>query len=207
MPEAFLILCAKRLGYDTPPEETFQQRRNRLQGIRRYWAVRWYKYKSIPDWKWPMQFAFNEPYQYTMAMCTQYSLENRHLYYPKPTKKPHKNTILTPDDFPAEVERLRILAEKKRIKEEKKKKKLEAEGKTAEADAEAHAEAKVDQSKPKKKRLRRKAASPPPAISDEDRAHEAAVEAAAASLNDPIPDAAVDADHESADSPVAPRAT
>src|SRR4051812_19340113 len=40
----------KRLGYDTPPEENFQQRKNRLQGIRRYWAVRWYKYKSIPDW-------------------------------------------------------------------------------------------------------------------------------------------------------------
>ena len=39
----------KRLGYDKPPEETFQQRKNRLQGIRRYWAVRWYKYKSIPD--------------------------------------------------------------------------------------------------------------------------------------------------------------
>ena len=25
-----------RLGYDTPPEETTQQRRTRLQGIRRY---------------------------------------------------------------------------------------------------------------------------------------------------------------------------
>ena len=103
----------KRLGYDTPPEETFQQRKNRLQGIRRYWAVRWYKYKSIPDWKWAMQFSFNPPYQYTMAMCGQYYPENRHKYYPKLPKKPHKNTVLTPDDYPSEVERLRVLAEKK----------------------------------------------------------------------------------------------
>src|SRR3954470_11416950 len=149
-------------------QKTFQQRKNRLQGIRRYWAVRWYKYKSIADWKWAMQFAFNEPYQYTMAMCTQYSPENRHLYYPKPHKKPHKNSILTPDDFPEEVERQRVLAEKKRIKDEKKRKKLEAEGKTVEAEAEA------EPSKPRKKRLRKKAASPP-ATSDDDRAHEAAV--------------------------------
>src|SRR3954469_24468574 len=83
------------MGYDTPPEETKQQRKNRLQTIHRYWAIRWYKYKSIPDWKWAMQFAFNAPYQYTMAMCTQYSPENHHLYYPKPPKKPHKNTTLT----------------------------------------------------------------------------------------------------------------
>src|ERR1044072_2943194 len=70
----------KRLGYDTPPEETFQQRKNRLQGIQRYWDVRWYKYKSIPDWKWAMQFAFNPPYQYTMAMCGQYCPENHQKY-------------------------------------------------------------------------------------------------------------------------------
>src|SRR3954471_13811387 len=108
-----------------------------------------------------MQFSFHEPYQYTMAMRTQYNPENRHLYYPKPPNKPHKNTILTPDDFPEEVERLRVLAEKKRIKDEKKRKKLEAEGKTVEAEAEAEAEA--EPSKPRKKRLRKKAASPPPA--------------------------------------------
>ena len=141
----------KRLGYDTPPDETFQQRKNRLQSIRRYWAVRWYKYKSIPDWKWAMQFAFNPPYQYTTAMRTSYSPENRHLYFPKPPNQPHKNTILTPANFPAEVERQRILAEKKRLKEEKKKKSLEEEGKTAEAKAGTEAEA--GQSKPKKKRL------------------------------------------------------
>src|SRR4051812_36476411 len=64
-----------KLGYDTPPEETWQQRKNRLQMIRRYWAIRWYKYKSIPDWKWAVQFAFNPPYQYTMAMCGQYTPE------------------------------------------------------------------------------------------------------------------------------------
>src|SRR4051812_22341875 len=191
----------KRLGYDTPPEENFQQRKNRLHGIRRYWAVRWYKYKSIPDWKWAMQFAFHEPYQYTMAMCTQYSPKNRHLYYPKPPNKPHKNTILTPDDFPEEVERLRVLAEKKRIKDEKKRKKLEAEGKTVEAEAE------TGQSKPKRKRLRKKAASPPSATTDEDRAHEAALEAAAAaSLNDSIHDPATDADAESKGTPDAPPA-
>ena len=39
----------RRLGYDTPPEETKQQCKNRFQCIRKYWAVRWYKYKSIPD--------------------------------------------------------------------------------------------------------------------------------------------------------------
>ena len=66
----------RRLGYDTPPDETFQQRRNRLQSIRRYWAVRWYKYKSVQDWKWAMQFACNPPYQYTMAMRSSYSPEN-----------------------------------------------------------------------------------------------------------------------------------
>ena len=61
----------KKMGYDTPSEEMKQQRKNRLQGIRRYWAIRWYKYKSIPDWKWAMQFAFSPPFQYTMAMLMQ----------------------------------------------------------------------------------------------------------------------------------------
>src|SRR3954470_17577542 len=28
----------KRLGYDTPPEENFQKRKNRLQSIQRYWV-------------------------------------------------------------------------------------------------------------------------------------------------------------------------
>src|SRR4051812_11390177 len=147
-----------------------------------------------------MQFAFHEPYQYTMAMRTQYNPENRHLYYPKPPNKPHKNTILTPDDFPEEVERLQVAAEKKRIKDEKKKKKLAAEGKAVEAEAKAEAEP----SKPRKKRLRKRAASPPPATSDDDRAHEAAVEAAAASLNDSVHDLAADADDESERTPDTP---
>src|SRR4051812_259743 len=186
----------KRLGYDTPPEETFQQRKNRLQSIRRYWAVRWYKYKSIPDWKWAMQFAFNEPYMYTTAIRPSYNPENRHLYYPKPPLQPHKNSLLTPNDFPEEIERLKIAAEKKRIKDEKKKKKLEAEGK---ADAEAGT------SKTKKRRLRKITESPPPATSEEDRAHEAAVEAAAAaSQNDSAHDSAAEADDESNRSPEAP---
>src|SRR4051812_48084452 len=185
----------KRLGYDTPPEENFQQRKNRLQSIRRYWAVRWYKYKSIPDWKWAMQFAFHEPYMYTMAIRPSYNPENRHLYYPKPPLQPHKNTLLTPDDFPEEVERLKIVAEKKRIKDEKKKKKLEAEGKAREADAEADAE--VGTSKPRKRRLRKIEESPPPATSEEDRAHVAGVEAAAASHNDSAHDSAAEADDES----------
>src|SRR4051812_14206343 len=141
----------KRLGYDTPPEESFQQRKSRLQSIRRYWAVRWYKYKSIPDWKWAMQFAFHEPYMYTMAIRPSYNPENRHLYYPKPPLQPHKNTLLTPADFLEEVERLKIVAEKKRIKDENKKKKLEAEGKAGKVDAEVDAEAGT--SKPRKQRL------------------------------------------------------
>src|SRR4051812_31435520 len=153
-----------------------------------------------------MQFAFHEPYMYTMAMHTSYNPENRHLYYPKPPLQPHKNTILTPDDFPEEVERLKIVAEKKRIKDEKKKKKLEAEGKAGEAEAEAEAEADADAgpSKPRKKRLRKRAASPPPATSEEDRAHEAAVEAAAASHNDSAHDSAAEADDESDRTPDAP---
>src|SRR3954464_1351369 len=44
IPESIYI----KMGYDTPPEETKQQRNNRLQAIHRYWAIRWYKYKSIP---------------------------------------------------------------------------------------------------------------------------------------------------------------
>src|SRR3954465_3138216 len=104
-----------------------QERKNRLKRIHRYWAIRWYKYKSIPDWKWAMQFAFNPPYQYTMAMCAQYCPENRHKYYPQPSKKPHRNTELTPEDYSSEAECQAIAAEKKRIKEEKKKTKLAAE--------------------------------------------------------------------------------
>src|SRR3954463_381822 len=98
-----------------------------------------------------MQFSFHEPYMYTMAMRTSYNPENRHLYYPKPPLQPHKNTLLTPADFPEEVERLKIVAEKKRIKDEKKQKKLEAEGK---ADVEADAEAGT--SSPERKGLERK---------------------------------------------------
>src|SRR4051812_46397277 len=112
------------LGYDTPPEETKEQRKNRLQNIHRYWAVRWYKYKSIPTWKWTMHFAFSPPFRYTSAMCSQYIEENRHLYYPVPPKLPHPNTLKTPDDFPEEKERLRLAAEAKRLKEEKKAAKL-----------------------------------------------------------------------------------
>src|ERR1043165_5278886 len=61
IPESIRI----KMGYDTPPEETFHDRKMRLQRIRRYWAVRWYKFKSIPSWKWAMQFAFSPPYRYT----------------------------------------------------------------------------------------------------------------------------------------------
>ena len=45
IPESIRI----KMGYDTPPEEAKQERKNRLQRIHRYWAIRWYKYKSIPD--------------------------------------------------------------------------------------------------------------------------------------------------------------
>ena len=103
----------KKMGNDTPPDETDQQRKVRLQKIRRYWAIRWYKYKSIPDWKWALQFAFHPPFQYTSAMCGQYTAKNRHKYYPKPPKEPHPNTLKTPDDYPKKQERLAILSEKK----------------------------------------------------------------------------------------------
>ena len=124
IPEAIRL----RMGYDTPPEETDHDRKIRLQRIRRYWAIRWYKYKSIPTWKWAMQFAFSPPYRYTTAMCAQYTAANRKKYYPKPPAVPHPNTLKTPDDYPEEQERLAILAEKKRIKEEKKLKALAAAG-------------------------------------------------------------------------------
>src|SRR4051812_1569098 len=164
IPESIRI----QLGYDTPPEETKDQRKNRLQNIRIYWAVRWYKYKSIPDWKWTMQFAFNPPYQYTSAMCSQYIEENRHLYYPVPPKLPHPNTLKTPDDFPEEKERLRIAAELKRLRDQKKAAKLnEADGSAAEPS-----------SKKKKKRLRKRASPPPANTEDEDfaRQEQAALE-------------------------------
>lgn len=113
IPEAIRI----KMGYDTPPEESDHDRKIRLQKIRRYWAIRWYKYKSTPDWKWTMQFAFSPPYRYTTAMCAQYNAANRRKYYPKPPAVPHPNTLKTPDDYPKEQERLSILAEKKRIRE------------------------------------------------------------------------------------------
>src|SRR4051812_657527 len=183
------------MDFDTPDEETNQERKNQLQRIRRYWAIRWYKYKSILDWKWAMQFAFNPPYQYTMAMCGQYTPENLHKYYPNPPKMPHRNTVLTTDDYPSEAERLEKAAEKKRIKEEKKKTKLATED----------IDADVGPSKTKRRSLKKKDASPPPATTDEDRAHAAAVEAAAAaSLNDSIHDPAADADDESEHTPDAP---
>src|ERR1041384_2707459 len=183
------------MGYDTPPEETFHDRKMRLQRIRRYWAVRWYKFKSIPSWKWAMQFAFSPPYQYTTVMCTQYTEANRMKYYPKPPAVPHPNTLKTPDDYPEEQERLAILAEKRRIREEKKAKALAAEG---------HAEAGA--SKPKKRRLRKLSASPPPAISEEEGDNEDDDEAdAAAQLEDSLgEDPADDADDESEHSPVPP---
>ena len=99
-----------------------------------------------------MQFAFNPPYQYTTAMCAQYTAENRRKYYPKPPKVPHPNSLKTPDDYPDEQERLAILVEKKRLREEKKSKAQTAEG---------HAEEGT--SKPKKRRLRKKIVAPPPA--------------------------------------------
>src|SRR4051812_45715133 len=120
-----------------------------------------------------------------MAMCGQYTPEKLRKYYPKPPKMPHRNTVLTPDDYPSEAERLEKAAEKKRLKEEKKKAQLSAEG----------IDADVGPSKPKKRRLKKKLSSPPPATTDEDRAHDAAGEAAAAeSLNDSIHDPAADAD-------------
>src|SRR4051794_17279911 len=97
-----------------------------------------------------MQFAFNPPYQYTSTMCSQYTEENRHLYYPVPPKLPHPNTLKTPDDYPEEKERLRISGELKRLKYEKKAAKL----------AEANAHAAEPSSKKKKKKLKKKSASP-----------------------------------------------
>ena len=187
IPEAIRI----RFGYDTPDEETDQQRKIRLQGIRRYWAIRWYKYKSVPEWKWAMQFAFHPPFLYTEHMCSKWTEANRHLYYPKPPKQPHPTSLRTPDNYPEEQERLAIAAEKKRVKEEKK----EAKRLAAEAVGEG-------QSSPKKKprKLRKKAASPPHAFTDEEKAH-----MAAAALEDSMEedDPAVEADDESELVPVA----
>src|ERR1041385_6560862 len=109
-----------------------------------------------------MQFAFSPPYQYTSAMCSQYTKENRHLYYLVPPKLPHPNTLKTPDDYPEEQKRLRIAAEKKRLKEAKKDAKL------AEAEAQD-----VGPSSKKKKKLKKKSASPPHAYTkDEEQARQ-----------------------------------
>src|ERR1041385_7138043 len=119
-------------------------------------------------------------------MCAQYTAENRRKYYPKPPKVPHPNSLKTPDDYPKEQERLAILAEKKRLGDEKK------------AKAQGHAE-DAGTSKQKKRRLRKPSASPPPAVSDKESAHAAEVDAdAAAQLEDSIDeDPAADGDDES----------
>src|SRR3954464_10966435 len=119
-----------------------------------------------------MQFTFNPPYQYTSAMCSQYTEENRHLYYPVPPKFPHPNTLKTPDDYPEEKERLRIAAELKRLKDEKKAAKM--------AEADAHvAEPSKKKKKKKKKKLKKKTTSPPHATTEDeeqDRQEQAALE-------------------------------
>src|SRR3954465_12705394 len=110
-----------------------------------------------------MPFAFNPPFQYTAAMCGQYIAENRSNYFPIPPKVPHPNSIKTPDDYLEEKKRLAILAEKKRLKDDKKGKALVTED-------------IASASKPKKRRLRRALAIPPLAHTDEDRAHVVAVD-------------------------------
>src|SRR3954464_7146432 len=107
-----------------------------------------------------MQFAFSPPYQYTSAMCSQYTEENRHLYYPVPPKLPHPNTLKTPDDYPEEQECLRIAAEIKRLKDEKKAAKL--------AEADAHEVGPSSKKKKKKKKLKKKSASPPHATTEDE---------------------------------------
>src|SRR3954466_11258377 len=129
-----------------------------------------------------MQFAFSPPYQYTSAMCSQYTEENRHLYYPVPPNLPHPNTLKTPDDYLEEKERLRIAAEAKRLKEEKKAAKL--------AEAEAQGEGP---SKKKKKKLKKKSASPPHATT-EDEEHARQEQAA---LEDSLKDESNATDNES----------
>src|SRR3954468_19468805 len=99
-----------------------------------------------------MQFAFNPPFLYTEHMCGQYTEANRHMYFPVPPKVPHPNTLKTPDDYPEEQKRLRIAAEKKRIKDEKKAAKLAA--------AEARGEGQISK---KKRKLRKKSVAPPDA--------------------------------------------
>src|SRR4051812_45017159 len=98
IPEAIRI----KLGYDTPDEETKDQRKIILQRIHRYWAIQWYKYKSVLEWKWAMQFAFHPPYLYTSHMCGKWTKANRHLYYPVPPKISHPTSLKTPDDYPKE---------------------------------------------------------------------------------------------------------
>lgn len=108
-----------RLGFATPEHETAHERKIRLQGIRCYWAIRWYKYKRVPEEKWVVQFAFNPPFQYCMPMATKYNPENRYLYFPALPKKPHPTCLKTPEDYPDEQKRLAILAEKLQKKKEK----------------------------------------------------------------------------------------
>ena len=83
-----------------PEHETEHRRKHRIQVIRTYWAIRWYKFRSVPKEKWAVQFAFSPPYQYCMQCAPKYNEENHHLYRPVPPKQPHPTSLRTPDDYP-----------------------------------------------------------------------------------------------------------
>ena len=81
--------------------------------------MRWYKFKSMPEEKWAVQFAFSPPYQYCVQCATKYNEENHHLYRPVSPKKPHPTSLRTPKDYLEEEKKLTIQAEKLQKKKEK----------------------------------------------------------------------------------------
>ena len=100
-----------------------------------------------------MQFAFHALWHYCAVVAPKYNEANRG----PPPPNAHYTSLLTPDDFPKEKERLAILAQKlkeKKARDATKKQNLGEEGTSTPA------------KKPRK--LKKKNSSPPPAVTDDE---------------------------------------
>ena len=80
-----------KFNFSMPDHEIEQQRKRRIQVIQRYWAIRWYKFRSVPEEKWAVQFAFNPSSQYCMQCAPKFNEANREQYRPE---NPHPTSLL-----------------------------------------------------------------------------------------------------------------
>jgi hypothetical protein len=48
-------------GYETPPKETFEERKVRLQKIKRHWAKEWYFFRYVMK-EYSIKFTFKQPW-------------------------------------------------------------------------------------------------------------------------------------------------